>query len=166
MNTCTRKDVMISSFSASIFVLKIVFLLIRVVQYVTKVLEQTSSIWTRLEVASARTLDAVCLVCICVRLHASVCVCVRLRAFHCQVQLSTLFVKCKLSTRDKDHRTAKTSQQNISKNQARPTKDTLVLSAVGLWRRVSETIDRVVSVFLDKKATNMGQGLVGQRLKA
>ena len=120
MYTERRDDIFIFCLN---FCVKNFFLLIRVVQYVTKVLEQTSSIWTRLEVASARTLDAVCLVCICVRLHASVCICVRLRAFHCQVQLSTLFVKCKLSTRDKDHRTAKTSQQNISKNQTRPPKD-------------------------------------------
>jgi len=45
------------------------------IQYVPKVLEQMSNIWTRLEVASAHTPDAVCLELVCVHLCMSVCIC-------------------------------------------------------------------------------------------
>ena len=70
-------------------------------------------------------------------------------------------------TRDKDHCMAKTSQENISKNQAGSPKDTLVLSAVGLWAGFLETIDRMPTVYLDlEKLPIWGKDWRGERLKA
>ena len=42
-----------------------------------------SSVWTRLEVVSAHTLDAVCLAFVCVRLRTSAFICICLRASVC-----------------------------------------------------------------------------------
>ena len=66
-----------------------------------------SNVWTRLEVASAHTPDAVCLAFVCVRLGSFACIC---EPSTVRSNFQQYFIKCKLSTRDEDHHTAKTSQ--------------------------------------------------------
>ena len=79
------------------------------IQYVPKVLEQTSKVWTCLGVVSTHAPDAVCLALVCVRLCTSVCVC-EPSTVKSNFRQYLSQVKCKLSTQDNDHCTAKTSQ--------------------------------------------------------
>ena len=72
------------------------------IQYVPKVLEQTSKVWTRLGVVSTHAPDAVCLALVCVRLCASAYVRVCLRAFHRKVlTFDSIYLRSNASYRHK-----------------------------------------------------------------
>ena len=104
---------------------------------ILKVFKQMSNIWTCFEVASAQVLDAF----VCMRLRTSVHVCsCKPSTIKSYITFDSIYLRSKESTRDKDHHTA---MQDLSikptKDQERPSRDTLVLSCK-LVSRVSETI--------------------------